>query len=37
VNSNDWQWFQNELKTIGVDRYVEIKQEAYESSAFYQN
>ena len=37
VNSNDWNWFQNELDTIGVDRYVEIKQEAYENSAFYQN
>jgi putative aldouronate transport system substrate-binding protein len=30
----DWDWFQNELKKIGVDRYLEITQEAYDMSAF---
>ena len=30
----DWDWFQNELKKIGIDRYLEITQEAYDMSAF---
>ena len=33
VNS-DWDWFQRELKKIGVDRYLEITQEAFDMSAF---
>jgi putative aldouronate transport system substrate-binding protein len=36
VNSADWDKYLAELKKIGVDRYVEIKQQAYEGSAFYQ-
>ena len=31
---SDWDWFQNELKKIGVNRYIEITQEAYDMSAF---
>jgi len=28
----EWQWFQNELKKIGVERYLEIQQTAYDKS-----
>lgn len=30
----DWDSFQNELKALGVDRYLEIIQETYDASAF---
>jgi putative aldouronate transport system substrate-binding protein len=37
IESNDWANYLGELDKIGVDRYVEIKQEAYESSPFFQD
>lgn len=35
VNGADWERFQDELRRIGVDRYVRIKQEAFEASPFF--
>jgi putative aldouronate transport system substrate-binding protein len=35
INSDaDWNSFQNQLKTLGIDRYLQIIQKTYDSSAF---